>query len=114
MGLGNGSKKFRNPEGSQDLPAYTGPLLMPVSPQSYLGYVVRCYGKEIDLVRQPLGGLHCGNVGVDQQCLDVFLLQGLDCLGGQKWHVRLDNRSKILNSLRQVQIFLSLLSSLYS
>lgn len=63
--LGNGSKKFRNP----------------ALPPSYLGDVVRCYGKEIDLVGQPLGGLHRGNVGVDQQRLDVFLLQGLDCLG---------------------------------
>lgn len=59
-----------------------GPLLSPAISQSYLGYVVRCYGKKIDLVRQPLGGLHCGDVGVDQQGLYVFLLQGLDCLGG--------------------------------
>lgn len=47
---------------------------------SYLGDIVRCYGKEIDLVSQPLGGLHRGNIGVDQQRLDVFLLQGLDRL----------------------------------
>lgn len=55
--------------------------VQPYPSDTYLGYVVRRYGKKIDLVSQPLGGLHCGNVGVNQQCLDVFLLQGLDRLG---------------------------------
>ena len=90
---------------TQDPPAHVGPLLSLASPESYLGYVVRCYWEEIDLVSQPLGGLHGGNVGVDQQRLDVFLLQGLDRLGGQKGHIGLECRSKIF-SLRPVFLFL--------
>lgn len=77
-----------------------GPLLRPALPQSYLGYVVRCYGKEIDLVSQPLGSLHCGDVGVDQQSLDVFFLQGLNRLEGQKWPISLARKNQTINGLR--------------
>lgn len=88
------------------------PLGFPSSAPPHLGYIVRCYGEEVHLVGQPLRGLHCGNVGVDEQCLDVLLLQGLDRLSGQGRPISLDCRSKAVES--PVGISFSLLSSLYS
>lgn len=87
------------------------PFLSPASAPSYLGYIMRCYGEEVHLVGQPLGGLHRGNVGVDEQCLDVLLLQGLDRLGGQGRPVGVNCRSKAVES--PAGISLPLLSSLY-
>lgn len=46
----------------------------------YLSDVIRSYGQEVDLVSQALGGLDCGNVGVDQNRLDVLLLESLNSL----------------------------------
>lgn len=38
-------------------------------------------GKEVNLVRETLGGLDSGNIGVDEDGVDTFLLQSLDGLG---------------------------------
>lgn len=47
---------------------------------SYLCDVLRGDGEEVDLVCQALGGLYCGNVGVDEHRLYIFLLQCFDGL----------------------------------
>ena len=52
--LGAHYVRERITELTQDRLAHVDPLCSPASPESYLGYVVRCYGEEIDLVRQPL------------------------------------------------------------
>ena len=36
--------------------------------------------QEVDLVGHTLGGLHCGDVRIDQDCLDALLAQGLQSL----------------------------------
>ena len=36
--------------------------------------------QEVDLVGHSLGGLHCGDVRIDQDCLDALLAQGLQSL----------------------------------
>ncbi|KAF3384345.1 hypothetical protein F1880_003105 [Penicillium rolfsii] len=41
---------------------------------------VGVHRKEVDLISQTLGGLNSGNVGVDQDGVDAFLLQRLDGL----------------------------------
>ena len=38
------------------------------------------HGEEVDLVGHTLGGLHRGNIGVDEHRLDIFLAQGLEGL----------------------------------
>ena len=48
--------------------------------RTHLGDIVCCDWEEVDFVCQSFGGLDGGNVGVDQNCLDIFLLQGLDSL----------------------------------
>lgn len=51
----------------------------PLYTTSYLCDILSCDGKEVHLVSKPLGGLHCGNVWIDEDRLDVLLLQ---CLYG--------------------------------
>lgn len=80
--LGQGTpKQPRSRLRGHRLPSHTE---APPSPSpSYLGHVVRCDGEEVHLVSQPLGGLDCGDIGVDEQSLNVFFLQGLDGLGDE-------------------------------
>ena len=37
---------------------------------------IRRDGQEIDMVGHSFGGLDCGDVGVNQHCLDAFFAQG--------------------------------------
>lgn len=50
----------------------------------YLGDILCCDGQKVDFVSQPLGGLHSGNVGVDQHRLDVLLFESFNSLKMQK------------------------------
>ena len=46
----------------------------------YFGYEERGDGQEINLVCYALAGLHRGDIGVDEHCVDTFLAQGFQCL----------------------------------
>lgn len=62
----------------------------------YLGDILCCDGQKVDFVSQPLGGLHSGDVGVDQHRLDVLLFESFNSLKMQKERERstMTNRCK--------------------